>query len=324
MLGLIASAATADETRANEAQSSKGERTEETVMEQTSVGQTVVEMAAPDWRYPKAIASRPLTMKKFMIRGTFIVDVKRAVYDRAAGMLADKPLVSVDLGAAFAVFDNLEVGVSGHRIGSTPANAAQDMFPIVVSPTGRFGDMPLFVRYRFLRRSYFEMAGDVVLLIPTGTNLALTLSLPMRIRTRAPVTIDTGLHGVVLSNGAGLNVDAPVKATYSITSSGFLFGESGFSFQNLARNLTGGSYDDSNLAFPVARNQVLVPMVVGGGYTHVLKNVVMLDIFAQFGWRPLVYLNPPSGADVVPVAKSWVLAVGVAIHTSPVLQRGDL
>jgi hypothetical protein len=64
-------------------------------------------------------------------------------------------------------------------------------------------------------------------------------------------------------------------------------------------------------------------MIVGGGYTHVLKNLVMLDIFAQFGWRPLVYLNPPSGVDFVPVAQSWVLAVGVAIHTSPILQRGD-
>jgi hypothetical protein len=325
VLGLVASIAKADEPRANEEQVSNVAPTEEdTIVEQTSVGQAVVETAAPGWRYPKAIASRPLTMNQFMIRGTFIVDVKRAVYDRETGMMAGKPLVSIDLGAAFAVFDNLEVGVSGHRIGSPPANAGQDMFPIVVSPAGRFGDMPLYVRYSFLRRSYLEMASDLVLLIPTGTNLSLTVGLPMRIRARTPVTVDTGVQAVVLSNGAGMNVDAPVKATYSITASGFLFGESGFSFQNLARNLTGGSYNDSNLAFPVARNQVLVPMIVGGGYTHVLKNLVMLDIFAQVGWRPLVYLNPPSGVDVVPVADSWVLAVGVAIHTSPVLQEGDL
>jgi hypothetical protein len=324
VLSLAASSVTADEPNLEKEQVSKDEAIErQTIVEETSVGQAVVETAAAGWRYPKALASRPLTMNRSMIRGTFIVNVKRAAYDRTTGMLAGKPLVSIDLGASFAVFDDLEVGVSGHRIGSAPANAGQDLFPIVVSPVGRFGDMPLFVRYSFLRRGYFEMAGDLVFLIPTGTNLALTVGLPMRIRALPRVTIDTGLHAVVLSNGAGLNLDAPVKATYNITPSGFLFGESGFSFENLARNLTGGSYDDSSLAFPVARNQVLVPMIVGGGYTHVLRNLVMLDIFAQFGWQPLVYLNPPSGVDVVPVAQSWVLAVGVAIHTSPVLQQEE-
>jgi len=316
--------AAADEPKASEEQASKVEPTGEvTIMEQTSVGDASVEAAAPGWLYPKAIASRPLTMNQYMIRGSFIVNVKRAVYDRQTGTWAGRPLASIDLGAAFAVFDNLEVGVSGHRIGSPSSNAGQALFPIVVSPDARFGDMPLYVRYSFLRRRYLEMAGDLVLLVPTGTNLALTVGLPMRIRARAPVTIDTGLQAVVLSNGAGMNVDVPVKATYSITPSAFLFGESGFSFQNLARNLTGGSYDDSSLAFPVARNQVLVPVVIGGGYTHVAKNRVMLDIFAQLGWQPLVYLNAPSGVDVVPVRDSWVLAVGVTIQTSPVLQEGD-
>jgi len=320
----MATGAAAEEPK--EEPSSRDERTEEkeTIVEQTSVGEAVVETAAPGWHYPKAIAARPLSMNQYMIRGSFTVNVKRAVYDRETGMLSSKPLVSIDLGAAFSPFDNLEVGVSGRRIGSPAANPGQDMFPIVVAPAGRFGDMPLYVRYSFLRRRYLEMAGDLVFLIPTGTNLALTVGLPMRIRARAPVTVDTGVQAVVLSNGAGLNVDVPIKVSYSITPSGFLFGESGFSFQNLARNLTGGSYNDSSLAFPVARNQVLVPVFLGGGYTRVLKNLVMLDIFAEVGWRPLVYLNPPSGINVVPVADSWVLAVGVTIHTSPVLNQGDL
>ena len=68
---------------------------------------------------------------------------------------------------------------------------------------------------------------------------------------------------------------------------------------------------------------VLVPLAVGGGYTHVIKDIVMLDVFARFGWNPFVYVNPPggSGIDVVPVKDSWVLSVGVLIHTSPVLQQ---
>ena len=168
------------------------------------------------------------------------------------------------------------------------------------------------------------MAADFVLLVPSWTNLAVTLGLPMRLRVRDVFTVDTGTELVILSNGAGLNVEVPLKATYNITPAGFIFGDSGFSFQNLARNLTGGSYRDSSLAFPVARNQVFVPLGIGGGYTHVIKDIVMIDVFARFGWNPFVYVNPPTGTNTVPVTDSWVLTVGAIIHTSPVIHEGDL
>ncbi|MBW2377734.1 MAG: hypothetical protein JRF55_17430, partial [Deltaproteobacteria bacterium] len=296
----------------------------EAIIEETSVGEAVTETAAPGWTYPKAYASRPLTMNKFMIRGTFSVDTKRAIIDRSTGALEGKPLVSIDLGVAFSIFDNLEVGVSNYRLGSSPANAAQGIFPIVVSPTGSFGDMPLYVRYSFMRKDYVEMAADFVLLVPSWTNLSATFGLPVRIRARGPVTVDTGTEFVILSNGAGLNVEVPVKATFNITPAGFIFGDSGFSFQNIARNLTGGSYFDTSLAFPVARNQVFVPLGVGGGYTHVVKNMVMIDVFARFGWNPFVYVNPPSGVNTLPATDSWVLSVGATIHTSPILHESGL
>ena len=294
----------------------------EAIIEDTSVGEAIAETAAPGWTYPKAYASRPLTMNKYMIRGTFSVDTKRAILDRTTGAQSSTPLVSIDLGAAFSIFDNLEVGVSNYRLGSTPGNAAQGIFPIVVSPIGSFGDMPLYVRYSFLRKDYVEMASDFVLLIPSWTNLSATFGLPVRIRARRPLTIDTGTEFVILSNGAGLSIELPVKATFNITPAGFIFGDSGFSFQNLARNITGGSYLDTSLAFPVARNQVFVPLGIGGGYTHVVKDMVMIDVFARFGWNPFVYLNPPTGVNVIPAAESWVLSVGVLVHTSPVL-HGD-
>ena len=67
-----------------------------------------------------------------------------------------------------------------------------------------------------------------------------------------------------------------------------------------------------------------MPLAVGGGYTHVLRrNIVMIDVFARFGWNPFVYLNPPSGSDIraVPVDESWILSVGVLLHTSPILHE---
>jgi hypothetical protein len=318
--GLAAASARADDRPAEDTEPVE----RETIVEETSVGEAIVETAAPGWHYPKAYASRPLTMNKFMIRGTFFVDVKRAVPGNTSGTATGAPLVSIDLGAAFSVFDNLEVGVSNYRLGSTPANTGQGIFPIVVAPTGTFGDMPLYVRYSFLRKNYLEMAADFVLLLPTWSNMAVTFGLPMRIRARRPLTVDTGTELVILSNGAGLNVELPVKATYNITPAGFIFGESGFSFQNLIRNVTGGSYRDSSLAFPVARNQVFVPLGVGGGYTHVVKDLVMIDVFARFGWNPFVYLNAPTGMDAIPATDSWVLTVGAIIHTSPILHEGDL
>lgn len=295
----------------------------EAIIETTTQGDAITETAAPGWHYPKAYASRPLTMNKFMIRGTFIVNVKRAVVDPDTGTLSTRPLVSIDLGAGFSPLENLEVGVSNYRLGSTGPTAGQGMFPIVVSPIGAFGDMPLYARYSFMRKDYVEMGLDVVLHIPSWTNLAATFGLPTRIRIRDSVTIDTGTELVVLSNGAGLNVELPFRFTYNVRPAGFIFGSSGFSFQNLARNVTGGSALDSNLAFPVARNQVFVPLAVGGGYTHVLKNIVMLDVFAQFGWNPFVYVNPPSGSGIgaVPAADGWLLSVGVVLHTSPILQQ---
>jgi hypothetical protein len=318
VLGLAAASARADEGSAPEEEPV----TREAIIEETSVGEAISETAAPGWTYPKAYASRPLTMNKFMIRGTFSVDTKRAFVDRDTLVQTDRPLVSIDLGIAFSIFDNLEVGVSNYRLGSTPPNTAQGIFPIVVSPVGSFGDMPLYVRYSFMRKDYVEMAADFVLLVPSWTNLAATFGLPVRIRARPAVTIDTGTELVILTNGAGLNVELPVKATFNITPAGFIFGDSGFSFQNLARNVTGGSYLDTSLAFPVgARNQVFMPLGAGGGYTHVIKDMVMLDIMARFGWNPFAYLNAPTGVNTIPAADSWVVSVTVLIHTSPILHQ---
>jgi len=322
VLGMVAANAHAEENAANGAGEPAVAR--EAIIEETSRGEAVSETAAPGWPYPKAYASRPLTMNKYMIRGTFSVGVKRAVVDPSTGAQAGRPLVSLDFGAAFSPLENLEVGVSNYRLGSSGPVAGQAMFPVVVSPRGTFGDMPLYVRYSFMRKDYVEMGADFVLSIPSWTNLAVTFGLPTRIRVRDTVTIDTGAEFLILSNGAGLNIEVPFKFTYNPKPAGFIFADSGFSFQNLARNVTGGSYNDSNLAFPVgARNQVFVPLAVGGGYTHVVKDIVMLDIFARVGWNPFVYINPPSGSGIsaVPVRDAWVLSVGILIHTSPVLNE---
>ena len=325
--GLTVVGMTAARTHADDKPSEKSESAvPETIIEETRRGEAVSETAAPGWPYPKAMASRPLTMHQYMIRGTFSVGVKRAAIDPNTGEPSDRPLVSIDIGGAFSPLENLELGVSNYRLGSSGPTTGQGLFPIVVSPSGTFGDMPLYVRYSFMRKHYVEMAADFVLLIPTFSNLSVTFGLPTRIRLRDTVSIDTGAEFLILTDGAGLNIELPFKLTYNPKPAGFIFADSGFSFQNLARNITGVSYRDTNLAFPGARNQVFIPLAVGGGYTHVIKDIVMIDVFARFGWNPFIYINPPSGTDtsIVPAADSWTLSVGMLIHTSPILQQTDL
>lgn len=296
----------------------------EGLIEETSVGETVAETAYPGWRYPKAYAQRPLVMRQYMARGTFSVDVKKVGVSSVAGV--NEALAALDFGAAFAPLDNLEVGISNYRPASSPPIPGHGFFPIVVSPSGGFGDMPAYVRYSFLHRRYVEMGFDFVFVIPSRTRLATTFGLPVRIRARPKMTVDTGMELTILVENVGVNVVLPVKATYNITTSGFFFGESGITFENLGRNnvdviASRSSVGDSNVTFPVDKNQMFVPVSIGGGYTVVFKGKAMMDFYARFGWNPLVYINPPTGVDVVPVKDTWFLGVGTIVQSRRVIDK---
>lgn len=313
VLCLMLSAAAAAEKEADVVQ-------REALIEETSVGEAIAETAYPGWTYPKAYAQRPLVIDKYMLRGTFSVDVKRLG-------LQSRTLVALDFGAAFSPLDNLEVGISNYRLGSTPPKASQGLFPIIASPSGDFGDIPIYGRYSILRKDYVEMGVDLVMVIPSNTNFATTFGVPVRIRARPRVTIDTGMELTILTKSVGANIELPVKGTFNITPAGFIFGESGFSFQNLGRNaissVTTSSVPDSNVAFPVANNQVFMPLGIGGGYTVVIEGKVMIDIFGRFGWVPFVYLNPPTGVNPVPAGDAWFLGVGAIVHTRPLLKTNE-
>lgn len=318
LLGLTVTASASAEGDAEAA-------TKEALVEETSVGEALAETAHPGWTYPKGYAQRPLVIDKHMVRGAFSIDVKRLSFSSSSG--AGQTLVALDFGAAFSPLTNLEVGISNYRLGSTPPKASQGLVPIIVSPSADFGDIPIYGRYSFLRKDYVEMAIDLVMVLPSNTNFAITFGVPVRIRARPRVTIDTGMELSVLTKSAGANIELPVKGSFNITPAGFIFGESGFSFQNLGRNAitstTSSSVPDSNVAFPVAKNQVFLPLGIGGGYTVVIKGKVMMDVFGRVGWNPLVYLNPPAGVKTVPGSDTWFIGVGTIVHTRPLLKANQ-
>lgn len=198
---------------------------------------------------------------------------------------------------------------------------AECQIPLETKTQTGLGIDQLRARYSFLRKDYVEIAADFVMVLPSNTNFAVTFGVPVRVRARPAVTIDTGMEFSVLTKSAGANLELPVKGMFNITSAGFIFGESGFSFQNLGRNTitttTTSSVSDSNVAFPVAKNQAFIPLGIGGGYTVVIKGKVMMDVFGRFGWNPFVYLNPPTGVNAVPARDTWSIGVGTIIYTRP-------
>ncbi len=276
------------------------------IVQKQSGGEVGLEQAGTNWDYPQAYAARPLTMQKRMLRGTFGINVSKG---QAAG---GKAIVSLDFGAAFSPLDDLEVGISNYRLGARPPLAGQGLFPIIVAPDADFGDMPLYARYTFFNKKKVSMAGDVVFVIPSNTDFAFTLGLPVRVYSRDNLTLDTGAEFTILANDAGLNLNLPIKVTFNISDPIFVFGGSGIEFQNLGRSGYG-----SNVNFPVDNNQVFLPLFFGGGYTMKVKDKVMMDMFAQFGWNPFLYFNPPSGVNVVPAGDAWFLGIGVNVYTRP-------
>ena len=62
-----------------------------------------------------------------------------------------------------------------------------------------------------------------------------------------------------------------------------------------------------------ARNVVELPFFLGGGYTY--EGKLHVDIFAQFGWLPLMTANQPSPLNTFNVRDDWFVTVGVAVHT---------
>jgi hypothetical protein len=62
-----------------------------------------------------------------------------------------------------------------------------------------------------------------------------------------------------------------------------------------------------------AKNVVELPFFLGGGYTH--QGKVLADIFAQFGWEPLMTANGPPGVDTFNIKDDWFLNLGATVYT---------
>ncbi|MBJ74434.1 MAG: hypothetical protein CMN31_24415 [Sandaracinus sp.] len=149
---------------------------------------------------PTRFVARPLTLPRFWIRGdgmALIYRVPDIPFDD------DGNIGSVfQLGGAFGITDDLEVGISNERLGATRAwpisrfgpNLGEGVFPLIFTPDFDYGDLPVYGRFRFFSSESFEVAADAVLVIPTNTDFQMRFGLPVRLRAGGLFALDTGVQ----------------------------------------------------------------------------------------------------------------------------------
>ena len=136
--------------------------------------------------YPARFTQRPITLPAMTLKADLAF---HAVHQPDP----IDSLFALNLGAAFGIIDDLEVGISGDRQGLTnlPGNG---LVPLLVSPDFEFRDIYLYGRYRFVNTESFEMGVELGLNIPTNTDFGIFVAVPFRARFSEAFSLDGGLE----------------------------------------------------------------------------------------------------------------------------------
>ncbi|MGD8318698.1 MAG: hypothetical protein PVH76_13185 [Myxococcales bacterium] len=260
--------------------------------------------------YPVRFARRPLVLDEGMLRADARI--------RIGGAFGPGTFSSLDLGAAISPVDKLEVGLSTQLTGTVPAPGGIGLISGIFSPPSSrsYGDIPVYARYQYAKSDVAFAAVDLVLVLPSNTDFTLTAGLPLRIvELFGLFTMDMTLN-IRYRNGdkyAAFITD-PSKNSADFTFSG----ASVINITDFGYFEIGGGVGLVNVGGGQgAKNVVELPFFIGGGYTH--KGKVLTDMFAQFGWDPLMTANAPSPSaptiDTFNIQNTWFVTVGTSIRT---------
>jgi len=254
--------------------------------------------------YPMRFARRPLVLDEGMVRADGRL--------RVGGTFGPGTFSSMDIGGAVSPVDKLEIGLSTELTGAVPAPGGLSLISVIFSPDASYGDIPIYARYQYAESEVALAAVDLVLVLPANTDFSLTAGIPLRIVELFDLfTMDMTIN-VRYRNG---DKYAAFIADPSNNTADFTF--SGASVINIT---DGGFFEIGGGVGLVnvgggdgAKNVVELPFFLGGGYTH--RGKVLTDIFAQFGWEPLMTANAPPGLDTFNVGDTWFVTVGASVHT---------
>ena len=262
------------------------------------VDSSVVEAAKESaFTYPKSYSVRPLTMQKGMIRANGIFDFWDDGVDTVFGMT---------LGASISVTDDLELGINNYRIGSSLQQRYEGLIPVTFTPSAGFGNMPLYGRYRFVKREKLDFAGDLIFVLPTDTPFALEMALPLRIKPNDRLSVDTGVE-VRGTFGSAKHADIRIPAivNYNFSGRAFISGETGVQFVNLGKDFNTAPADSQGVAIPIGFR-------AGGTWKKEDKHLI--DLFAGFAFPELIEAGTSRSTVDFGI---WDIFVGVAFYTRP-------
>ena len=264
----------------------------------TPVDSAVVETANESaFTYPKSYSVRPLTMQKGMIRANGIFDFWDDGVDTVFGMT---------LGASIGVTDDLELGINNYRIGSSLQQRYEGLIPVIFTPSAGFGNMPLYGRYRFVKREKLDFAGDLIFVLPTDTAFALEVALPFRIKPNDRLSVDTGVEvRGTFGSSKRADIRIPAIVNYNISDRAFIAGETGVQFVNLGKGFNTAPADTQGVAIPIGFR-------AGGTWKKADKHLI--DLFAGFAFPELFEFGTSRSTVDFGI---WDIFVGVAFYTRP-------
>lgn len=315
LLGLVVSFAALmarGEAFAQEEDADAPAATAEAALKAAEAEEEKKEIAATSYDYPIRWARRPLVIDEGMVRGDSRIYV--------GGVSGPGTLSSIDIGGAVSPVEGLEVGISSQRLGTVPALAGNGLLTVIMSPKGRYGDIPVYARYQYHETDIFAAGVDLVLTLPANTDFKLTASVPLRIfEIMGLFTMDmnTGITLVTGDSYAAYTSD-PSNVTFdfdwggtgtvNITDHGFIQIGGGVSVVNL----NGG---------PGVKSVVELPAFLGGGYTWLSEKEMLVDFIVQSGFLPVMFANQPTGLEMFDVGNTWFVVFGAQVYTRPLFGK---
>ncbi len=271
-----------------------------------------LQIATNDYGYPIRWARRPLVIDVGMVRGDGRVFI--------GGTWGPGTVSSLDIGGAVSPVEGLELGISSQRLGTVPAPAGNGLLTIIMSPSARYGDIPVYARYQFHENDVIAVGVDLVLSLPANTDFKLTANLPLRIfeilglftmDMNTSVTLVAGdSFAAYTSNPSNVTFDVEWGGlgAVNITDHGFIQIGGGVGVVNL----NGG---------PGVKSVVELPAFVGGGYTYEGNKSLLVDFFIQSGFLPVMFANQPDGLEMFEVASTWFVTLGAQVYTRPLFGK---
>ena len=260
-------------------------------------------------RIAQAYARRPITMPARTLRLSAFFSGHRQ--ERAT---AQEFVFAFQIGGGYGITDDLEIGIGTEKIGPSAIGAGRSaasgwrptgegLLSFVVSDGDLdFGDIPIYGRYRFLSTDLVEIGAEFAVLIPTLTDFAMRLGVPVRLKAGI-FALDTGLYASMVfgddpSSGAdddfwgGLWI--PVRPVINVAD---------WLGLALTTGVHVGPFDGNYFAIPLGFEAIA---------SFPMGTASMLDLVAGFEWP--AFLRPATDNNDKAEVGTYVLSAGARLH----------